>query len=63
MSYYHQLWEPAIASADIAKAKEQVETAAHIQGGTQREHDYIRAVNLLYVDNGFGSVCGAGLAV
>jgi tetratricopeptide (TPR) repeat protein len=50
MTYYHQLWEPAIANDAIPKAKEQLEAAHHLKAGTERERGLLSALPLVYLD-------------
>jgi len=49
MSNYHPLWAPPTA-AELEKGARAVEQAKSVGAGTQRERDYIAAVELFYKD-------------
>ena len=48
MTYFRQLWEPAIAADDTAKGQQEIERAAEIGTGTSRERSFIRAAGTVY---------------
>ena len=48
MSYYHQLWEPHIAPANVALGHQEIERAQQIGGGSAREREFIAALALIY---------------
>lgn len=50
MTYYHQLWEPAIAAPSIARAREEIEQAVRIGSATERERGFVEAVGLAFQD-------------
>ena len=52
MSYYHQLWDPRIAATDVERGRREIETAQKIGGGTEREREYIAALEAFYRDTG-----------
>jgi hypothetical protein len=52
MTYFHQLWEPAIAPDAVAKGNQQLAEAEKIGAGTERERAFIRALSLVYQDAG-----------
>ena len=47
MSYYHPLWDPP-TPAELAKGKAAIEKAKTIGAGTERERDYITALDTFY---------------
>jgi tetratricopeptide (TPR) repeat protein len=47
MTYVHQLWEPQLAARDVARGQLEMERARQI-GGSEREHGFIEALNLIY---------------
>jgi hypothetical protein len=49
MSFYHPLWEPP-SEADLKKGQEAVEKAKALGGKTERERDYISAIEAFYKD-------------
>jgi len=49
MSYYHQLWEPWITPANLAKGADELAQANRL-GGTDRERQYIAALTAYYND-------------
>ena len=50
MTYYHQLWDPPIASAAIPIAQKEVLRAQQIRTTSERERQFINALALLYQD-------------
>jgi tetratricopeptide (TPR) repeat protein len=50
MTYFHQLWEPAIAASSVASAQQEIEQAVRIGSGTERESGFIRAAGLIFQD-------------
>ncbi len=50
MTHFHQLWEPAIAPDHATKGKQEIDLAANIGGGTERERALIRAAGLVFED-------------
>ena len=47
MTYFHQLWEPAIARQNFARGKAELERAKKL-GGSERERALIDALSLVY---------------
>ena len=50
MTYYHQIWSPP-GPADLRAGLTAVEKAKSIDAKTQRERDYIAAIDAFYKDN------------
>ena len=50
MTYFHQLWEPPIASATISIAQKEIQRAQQIGAGSVRERQFIQAASLVYQD-------------
>ena len=50
MTYYHQLWDPAIATSSIASAQQEIEQAVRIGSATERERGFIQATALVFQD-------------
>ena len=50
MTYFHQLWDPPIAAANISIAQEQIQKAQQIGVGSERERQFIHALGLIYQD-------------
>jgi hypothetical protein len=50
MTYFHQLWEPPIAPANIALAQKEIQRAQQIGTGSGRERQFINAASLVYQD-------------
>jgi tetratricopeptide (TPR) repeat protein len=50
ITYYHQLWDPAIASAAIPFGQKEVRRAQQISTTSERERQFINALALLYQD-------------
>ncbi|MGB9254426.1 MAG: hypothetical protein WCC25_06285 [Candidatus Korobacteraceae bacterium] len=48
MSYYHQLWEPYIAPANVALGHQEMQRAQQIGGGSDREREFISALAVIY---------------
>ncbi len=50
MSYFHQLWEPPIASAVLSTAQKEIQQAQQMGVSTERERQFIHALSLIYED-------------
>jgi hypothetical protein len=50
MSYYHQLWEPPITQANLAKGQAELDQAKKAGKPSQREQGYIDALSSFYLD-------------
>lgn len=50
ISYYHQLWEPPIAPADLQRGQLEIQKAKTLGGGSPREQGFIDALALFYKD-------------
>jgi len=50
MTYFHQLWDPPLASATIVIAQKEIERAQQIGAGSERERQFINALGLIYKD-------------
>jgi tetratricopeptide (TPR) repeat protein len=50
MTYFHQLWEPPIAPATISIGQKEIQRAQQIGAGTERERQFINALELIYLD-------------
>ncbi|HYL46113.1 MAG TPA: hypothetical protein VEU52_03740 [Candidatus Limnocylindrales bacterium] len=50
MTYYHELWEPAISAANLARGRAELEQAKEL-GGTEREKEFIDALSVYYRDS------------
>ncbi|MGH9713153.1 MAG: hypothetical protein ACRD5M_07635 [Candidatus Acidiferrales bacterium] len=50
MTYFHQLWDPPIEPTTIPRALQEIQRAQQLETGYQREHEYIRALFLIYND-------------
>jgi hypothetical protein len=50
MTYYHELWEPAITPANLARGRAELEQAKKL-GGTDREKEFIDALSIYYRDS------------
>ncbi len=50
MSYFHQLWDPPIASATISTAQKEIQRAQQIETSSDRERQFIEALALIYQD-------------
>jgi hypothetical protein len=50
MTYFHQLWDPPIEPATTSTAQKEVQRAQQIGAGSERERQFIHALNLLYQD-------------
>lgn len=50
LSYFHQLWEPPVASAILPTAQKEILEAQQIGAATEREIGFIRALALIYQD-------------
>ena len=51
MSYFHQLWEPAIAPAVLSTGQREIERAQQMRAGSAREREFIHALGLIYQDS------------
>src|SRR5437763_6326501 len=49
MTYFHPLWPPPIAEADVARGQAEIERAAQL-GGSARERGFIEALKLIYMN-------------
>jgi tetratricopeptide (TPR) repeat protein len=47
MSYFHQLWEPYVAPADVASGEQEINQAKSL-GGSERERGFIDALITIY---------------
>ncbi len=52
MTYYHQLWEPAMPGDAAVKGQQEIERAKQIGATTDRERGFIRAAGVVYQDAG-----------
>ena len=52
MSYFHQLWEPPLATADISSGQKEIELAQQIGTNSERESGFIEALSVIYKDAG-----------
>jgi hypothetical protein len=50
MSYYHQMWEPPIAEADLERGETEIQKAKLLGGGSARENEFIEAAASFYGD-------------
>ena len=50
MTYFHQLWEPHIASVSVPIAQEEIEQAQRLGPATERERGFIQAAGLVFQD-------------
>jgi len=50
MAYFHQLWDPPIVPSTISLAQSEVQRAQQIGAGSERERQFINALNLIYQD-------------
>ena len=50
MTYFHQLWDPPIATAAIPIAQKEIQRAQQIGTASERERRFIHALALLYQD-------------
>ena len=50
MTYFHQLWEPPLAPETISIGLKEIQLAHSIEGGTEREHQFIRALAMVYLN-------------
>ena len=48
MTYYHQLWEPAIPGDSVTKGQQEVEIAQKVGAATDRERGFISAAGTVY---------------
>jgi len=51
MSYFHQLWDPPIAPANVRLGHQEMERAQQIGGGSDRERAFISALALIYASD------------
>ena len=51
MSGFHEMWEPQLPPATLPEAKREVELAQTVGSPTAREHEYIRALALVFADS------------
>lgn len=50
MTYFHELWEPALAPATISIGQKEIQQAQSLAGGTERERQFIHALDAVYRD-------------
>jgi hypothetical protein len=50
MTYFHQLWDPPLAPATISIGQKEIQQAQSIGGGTERERQFIHALDAIYKD-------------
>ena len=51
MTYFHQLWEPPLEPATTSIGQKEIQRAQSIGGGTERERQFIHALNAVYHDS------------
>src|SRR5438874_12379097 len=49
MTYFHPLWPPPLAEADVVRDQAEIERAAQL-GGSEREREFIEALKLIYMN-------------
>ena len=49
MTYFHQLWEPYVATQDLARGRAEIDQAKRL-GGSEREREFIEALNTIYAN-------------
>jgi tetratricopeptide (TPR) repeat protein len=49
MTYFHPLWPPPLAAADVVRGQAEIEHAAQL-GGSEREREFIEALKLIYMN-------------
>jgi tetratricopeptide (TPR) repeat protein len=47
MTYFHQLWEPYVATTDLARGQAEIDQAKRL-GSSERERGFIDALNIIY---------------
>ena len=52
MSYFHQLWDPPIAPANLSPGHQEMQGAQQISGGSERERGFISALAVIYDTDG-----------
>ena len=52
MTYFHQLWDPAISPASSSLGQQEIEQASSLGAGTERERKFIHAASLVFQDAG-----------
>ena len=63
ISYYHQLWDPPITSADLQAGAPEIQKAEELSpGASDREQAFIQALSVFYQTAAHSSVRGAALA-
>ncbi len=50
MAYFHQIWDPPLAASAISTGQKEIEKAQQMGGGSEREHQFIHALSLVYQD-------------
>src|SRR5947207_2022012 len=50
MTYFHPLWPPPLAEADVVRGQAEIERAAQL-GGSDREREFIAALSLIYAND------------
>ncbi|HKD83413.1 MAG TPA: hypothetical protein VKB58_01605 [Terriglobales bacterium] len=48
MSYFHQLWDPPIAPANLSLGHQEMQRAQQLGGGSERERGFISALAVIY---------------
>jgi tetratricopeptide (TPR) repeat protein len=51
MTYFHPLWDPPIEPATISLAQREIQIAQQIGTGSERERQFIHALDLMYKDS------------
>ncbi|HEY6985341.1 MAG TPA: hypothetical protein VH375_04615 [Rhodanobacteraceae bacterium] len=51
MSYYHELWEPAITAEDLRKGSAEIASAQKVSEASTRERAFIEALAVYYTDS------------
>jgi len=49
MTYFHPLWPPPLPEGDVARGREEIESARHL-GGSDREREFIEALSFIYTN-------------
>jgi hypothetical protein len=50
MSYFHQLWDPPLTPSSFQVAQKEIQLAQQIGAASERERQFIRALNFIYQD-------------
>jgi hypothetical protein len=51
MTYFHQLWDPPLEPATVSIGQKEIKRAQQIGGGTERERQFIHALDRIYQDS------------